>query len=151
MLQLSLMFALLFLLMGRPEWALIAAAVGSLSLPSLPLVAVAIVLAWIVIEWWRESPRSLSSLVRPILPALAVDLVLAIILLMAFGWAPLLATLLPLRGGELYRALNWGIFADGWNYLHPPGCAFLLITWALKWVGGLFPARCWAVWLLFRA
>ena len=119
--QLSLMFSLLFLLMGRLSWALVAAVVGCLCMPTLPLVLVAIVLGWIVLAWLCGSPRTIGGLVRPVLPAAVAYIVLAGALEITFGWTALRTSLLPLSGAEMYRALNYGVFGTGRGYWHPQG------------------------------
>ncbi len=56
--QLSMLFALLFVLEDRLDIALAISAVGCLSVPSLPLVLTALLLLLIVINWWVSTDRS---------------------------------------------------------------------------------------------
>ena len=59
--QLSLLFALLFVLMGRLDISLAISAIGCWSVPSLPLVMAAALAAFLLIEWFTQSRRSVGT------------------------------------------------------------------------------------------
>jgi hypothetical protein len=122
LLQLSIVFGLLCLLAGRLPEALVIALIGWLSVPSLTIVLTVLVCGWMVPAWWgRPQPRGISVLLGWVLPGLAASAGLVLLLGFRFGWDSLWSTILPTGGAAVYRAMHFGIFADGWHYLHPPG------------------------------
>jgi hypothetical protein len=118
--QLGMMFSLLFLLEGRLASALTASIVAWLAVPSLPIVLTVVVSAWIVGNWGGVHARN-SALVKRLSAGAAAALGLGVVLAAVYGWEPLFATLLPTNGAALYKELDYGVLGQGWNYLHPTG------------------------------
>ena len=84
---LSIIFSLVLVSRGRTDWALATAAIGCVSVPSLPLLLVALLLAIIVCQWWIGGERTLIALVRRLLPGALAYLALAVLL--AAFWNPI--------------------------------------------------------------
>jgi hypothetical protein len=122
--QLSMLFALLFVLEERLDIALAVSAVGCLSVPSLPLALTGLVLLLIVIDWWITSDRSAAYLTRRLAPGACTYVLLALILSFIYGCRSLLATALPILGMKFYKAVNYGGLTALMAFLHPAGRSF---------------------------
>lgn len=117
LLQLSILFALLFVLERRLDIALAVAAVGCVSVPSLSLVLTALLLVLIVLDWWITTNHSPAYLVRQLAPGVSTYVLVTLVLTIIYGYQSVLATALPIQGIEHYKAMHYGV----WNFLHPAG------------------------------
>ncbi len=133
--NLSIFGALLLILKGRYDLALAAAAVGALSVPSLPLALFVGIAGVIVAEWALEGEFKLGSLVARLAPGFGTYAVLAALLASVFGWRSMMATILPVSGGAFYMAQGWGFGGNSLlEYLAP---SYLNFTGLLRyWLGG---------------
>jgi len=141
LLQLSVVFGLLCLLAGKLPQALVIALIGWLSVPSLTIALAGLVCGWMAITWWTGPyPRKITVLLRWVLPGLSIAVGLALLLGFCFGGDSLRATILPTGGAAMYKAMRFGIFADGWYYIHPPGAriGYYLGTKVGWWIFGTF-------------
>ena len=132
---LSMLAGIALVLAGRLDLALLAASFGCWSVPSLPLVLVAVLLALILAAWWRAPPRRPAALLRAIAPGLAAYLATGAGLALAFGWRSVLATALPFQGSAFYAAKGYG-FASLLEFLSPAGAGpqWYLGTRATWWL-----------------
>ena len=117
---LSMLAAVALILARRLDLALLAAAFGCWSVPSLPLVLVAVLLAMIVLAWWHSSGRRPAMLLRTLTPGLVAYLATGGCLALLFGWRSVLATALPFQGSSFYAAKGYG-FASLLEFLSPAG------------------------------
>jgi hypothetical protein len=139
--ELSLLFALLFVLMQRLEISLAIAAIGCWSVPSLPLVMTAALAAFLFIDWLIKPHRSVLSLVRSFAPGALTYCALAFLLAWQFGWASVLATATPLAGMSFYKQVHYGSGAALMEFLHPWGySSFRYLSYVL-----FNPAGWWVV------
>jgi hypothetical protein len=139
MLQLTLMFGLLFILMDKLPAALVVAAFGCLCMPSLPIAEAGLLCVLILFAWWNQpQPRRAAELFRKFLPAVAVYVGFGLILSAWFGWDSFYASILPTAGAALYKASNFGVFKAGSLWLHPPGAriTYYLGTVVGWWLAG---------------
>ncbi|MGD0939069.1 MAG: hypothetical protein ABR905_05095 [Terracidiphilus sp.] len=138
--QLSLLFALLFVLLGRLDISLAISAIGCWSVPSLPLVMTAALAAFLFIDWLIKPSRSVSGLLRSFAPGVLTYLTLAILLAIEFGWRSVFATATPLAGMGFYKQIGFGTGAALMQFLHPSGygsrfyLAYSLLTPVSWWV-----------------
>jgi hypothetical protein len=122
--QLSMLFTLLFLLEGRPEIALAVSMIGCVSVPSLPLLLTGLLVLYIVADWWAKGKFTLSVLMRRLAPGILTYAVLAVCLGAFFSFRSMVATALPLMGMKYYyKARNNG-YGDLIGFLHPAGHSF---------------------------
>jgi hypothetical protein len=119
--QISMLFALLFVLEGRLDIALAVSAVGCLSVPSLPLVLTALLLLLIVINWRINSDRSAAYLIRQLAPGACAYVLLALILCLSFGYRSVVATVLPVFGIKFYRTTHYTFFGSELGFLNAEG------------------------------
>ncbi len=117
LLQLSILFALLFVLDGRLDIAMAVAAIGCLSVPSLPLVLAALLLFLMILDWRSNANHSGAYLIRQLAPGVATYVLLAAILAIIYGYQSVFATALPGQGMQHYKAMHYGV----WDYLRPSG------------------------------
>jgi hypothetical protein len=156
MVEVSMLFTLLFLLEGRPEIALAVSAIGCLSVPSLPLLLTGLVALYIAVDWWTSGDRSLSLLARRFAPGVLTYASLAAILGAFFGFQSMLRTSLPFLGVNFYYGGSGKFdFTDLITFIHPPGHSFKYYVgyyiaspatwWVLSTIGmvilGLFALR----------
>jgi hypothetical protein len=116
--QVSMLFALLFVLEGRLDIALAVSVVGCLSVPSLPLVLTALLLLLILIDWRINSDRSAAYLIRQIAPGACAYVLLALILCLIFGYRSVVATALPVFGIKFYRTVHYTFFGSEMGFLN---------------------------------
>jgi hypothetical protein len=112
-LELCLVFSLYCVLEGKLPWALTFAAVGSLAVPSLPLVLGGLLSLVIVWEWWEQAPRTARGLVTAFAPAAITYFGIVAVLTALYSWKSVIPSLLPLRGVAEYRAMHFGFFSAG--------------------------------------
>ncbi|MGC2659868.1 MAG: hypothetical protein WA324_18065 [Bryobacteraceae bacterium] len=124
LMQLSIIFALYFLLKERLDLALLVAAIGSLALPTIPIPLAAIVSLVILLHWLAAKDRHWSQLVRRFVPAVLGYLAVLAILIAKFGRASVLPSLLPLRGAAHYKIMNYGFVREGRNFWDPAGANY---------------------------
>jgi hypothetical protein len=117
LLQLSILFALFFVLERRLDIAMAVAAVGCVSVPSLSLVLTGLLLSLIVVDWWINTNHSPAYLVRQLAPGVSTYVLLAVVLTMIYGYQSVWATALPLQGIQHYKAMHYSV----WDFLHPAG------------------------------
>jgi hypothetical protein len=138
--QLSLLFALLFVLLGRLDISLAISAIGYWSVPSLPLVMTASLAAFLFLDWFIKPPRSAWRLLRMLAPGVLTYLALAILLACQFGWSSVLATATPLAGMRFYKQINFAYGQGLMQFLHPWGynsvhyIAYTLLNPVCWWV-----------------
>jgi len=133
--NLAIFGALLLILQGRYNLALASAAVGALSVPSLPLAMFLGIACIIVAEWALEGDFKPASLIASLLPGLATYTLVASLLAAVFGWHSLIATILPVSGSAYYEAQGWGFGGHALHeYLAP---SYLNFAGLLRyWLGG---------------
>jgi len=138
--QLSLLFALLFVLLGRLDIGLAISAIGCWSVPSLPLVMTAALVAFLFLDWLSKPSRSVLILIRSLAPGVLTYCALAFLFAWQFGWASVLATAMPLAGMRFYKQVHYGSGQALMEFLHPWGynsfhyLFYLLFTPAGWWV-----------------
>ena len=116
LLRLFLIFSLYFSLKGKNALALALAMVGSLFVPSLPIILSGLLALVILCQWWTCSHRSIRSLLAQFVPA-AVSYAVAVLVLIGFyGARSVIPSLLPLQGAAHYKAMNYGFFTKGGGY-----------------------------------
>jgi hypothetical protein len=117
--QLSMLFALLFLVEGRADIALAAAVIGTFCVPSLPLLLTGLLAVYVVAEWWINSERSISLLARKLAPGVLTYALLVVCLSLYFGVRSVLATALPVLGTKFYYGAGKLDYDDLITFLHP--------------------------------
>jgi len=121
LLILSILFSLLFVLERRLDIALACSVVGAVSVPSLPLVMVALIVFLTVFSWWVGPDRTILNLAKQLWPGIVTYLVLISFITGFFGFRSVLATALPFQGASFYRTMNFGLFS---SFLAPKGVGF---------------------------
>ena len=116
---LGILFALLFVLKKRLDLALASSAVGSLAVPSLPLVLMALLTVCIFVEWLTNRNKRISQLVRQLAPGVILYAVLSGVLALFFGIKSVAATALPIAGAKFYQTSGYGKFTAIVAFLHP--------------------------------
>jgi hypothetical protein len=140
MVQLSMLFALLFLVEGHADIALAIAVIGTFSVPSLPVLLTGLLAIYIVAEWWVNGSRSISLLVRKLAPGVLTCLLLVVGLSLFFGVKSVLATALPFLGTKFYYGSGKLDYDDLITFLHPRGhsllyyLAYYVVTPATWWM-----------------
>jgi hypothetical protein len=138
--QLSLLFALLFVLLGQLDISLAISAIGCWSVPSLPLVMTALLAAVIFLDWFVQRPRSIVSLLRQLAPGVVTYAAIGILLACEFGWKSVFATATPLAGMNFYKQVHYAAGQGLMEFLHPWGyhgfhyIAYILITPVSWWI-----------------
>lgn len=138
--QLSLLFALLFVLLGRLDIGIAISAIGCWSVPSLPLVMTALLTAFLFLDWLIKPSRSARSLLRALAPGVLTYMALAFLLACQFGWSSVLATATPLAGMSYYKQATFAYGQGLMQFLHPWGysglryAAYILFTPVSWWV-----------------
>lgn len=138
--QLSLLFALLFVLWGRMDISLAISAIGCWSVPSLPLAMAVLLAAFLILDWLINFPRSVSGLLRRLAPGVLAYAALAILLACQFGWTSVISTATPLAGMSFYKQIDYGSGQALMQFLHPWGytslryLAYILFTPVSWWV-----------------
>ena len=138
--ELSLLFALLFVLIGRLEISLAVSVIGCLSVPSLSLIMTVSLIVLIFIEWFTEPVCTIWRLLRALAPGVLSYFVLVAIIAAQFGWKSVFATATPIEGMSFYRKVNFGSYQALMQFLHPWGYSgirylvYILFTPAGWWV-----------------
>ena len=125
MVQVSMLFTLLYILEGRPELALAVSTVGCLSVPSLPILLTGLVVLYILADWWALGNHSVSLLARRLAPGVLTYLLLTAVLAAFFGFRSMLITALPFLGVNFYYGSGRLNYDDLITFLHPAGHNFL--------------------------
>lgn len=138
LLQVSIVFALFWVLVDDLPKALAASIVGWLSVPSLPIVLTGLVCGLIVTGSIERRAKTIADLLRPAALGAGAFLGLGSLLTLLYGWDSFGTTVLPTSGAAMYRAMNYGLFGVGWQFLHPPGArvGYYLGTVVGWWVFG---------------
>jgi hypothetical protein len=125
LLELFLMYSLYFVLKGNLRLALVLAALGALSVPSLPLALSGVLSLVILWQWWRNPRKSLRNLAAQFAPAAVVYGGTVLLLTAWYGWKSVIRSLLPAGGLIHYRAMQYGFFSSakygGRRFWDPPG------------------------------
>jgi hypothetical protein len=136
-----LVYSLWLTLKGRLRLALVLACLAALAIPSLPIILIGLLSVTIVLEWWQTPQREFRSLLTQFAPAVVVYVVGVLTFVVVFGWRSALPSLLPTQGMALYRAMNYGFFANyglgsGRSFWYPehPTFAYYLYTKAGIWL-----------------
>ena len=134
--QLSLAFSLYFVLKRRLSLALFIAALGALTIPSLPITLTGLIALTITWEWGRTPGRTVRGLATQFVPAVVGYAGTVLLMTAFFGWQAVLQSLIPFAGARLYRAMHFGIFEQGRYFLHPPHAhlSYYLLTTAGIWL-----------------
>jgi hypothetical protein len=138
--QLSLLFALLFVLLGRLDIGLAISAIGCWSVPSLTVIMTALLAAFLFLDWLIKPSRSIRSLLRALSPGVLTYLAFAFLLACQFGWSSVFATATPLAGMGFYKQINYAAGQGLMKFLHPWGysglryIAYILFTPVSWWV-----------------
>jgi hypothetical protein len=136
LMELSLAFSLYFVLKQRLSLALLIAALGAMTIPSLPIALTGLITLVIVWKWWRIPGRTVRGLAAQLAPAAAGYAGAVLLMAAFFGWRPVLQSLFPLGGARVYRAMHFGIFGQGRFFWHPPDVhlSYYLLTTAGIWL-----------------
>jgi hypothetical protein len=136
-----LVYSLLLALKGRLRWALVAAGLAALAIPSLPIILIGLLSVTIVLQWWQTPQRDIGNLAAQFAPAVVVYGLGIAIFVVVFGWRSAIASLLPTQGMALYHAMNFGFFApyglgSGRTFWYPvhPTIAYYLYTKVGIWL-----------------
>lgn len=120
MVQLSMLFALLFVLKGRLDISLAIACIGAWSVPSLPLVLMFLLALFIILDWCMQPNRSFFKLIRSLAPGVITYVVIGLLLIAAYGWPSVRATATPAAGGAYYKAMHYGALDSSIvQFVHP--------------------------------
>ena len=95
----------------KRERSLAFATAACFTKPSMGYLYGLIVLSLIVADLKRQGRLKVTSLASALAPAAGTGLVLTVLLVAAFGWIPLISSLLPLTGARNYRLLHYGLGA----------------------------------------
>lgn len=120
LMELSMAYSLYFALMHRYALALLAAAMGALAIPSLPIVLAGLLALAIAWEWWQTPGRTVRGLLRQYTPAAVAYTGVVVCMAGFFGWRSVLPSLGPWGGAASYRAVNYGFLARGRALWYPP-------------------------------
>lgn len=115
--QLSILFALLFVLEERLDIALAISAVGCLSVPSLPLVLTGLLLLLIVVNWLVNTDRSARRLISQLAPGALTYVLLAGLLSLIYGVKSVVFTALPVLGMKFYRTVHYNFLGSEMGFL----------------------------------
>jgi hypothetical protein len=119
---------------GRRAIALAITSVGIFVKPSMAYPYTLLLTFLIVCDLARR-PFDVRRWSAAFAPAALAFLITAAVLILKFGWSPVIQTALPTQGATIYRVMNFGIFGVGssiWN----PGKGWLnyLITHSGFWI-----------------
>jgi len=117
--QLSLLFSIAFLLQRRYSLAIAVSAIGCWSVPTVTLLASALLVGIALIAWVTGPDRSMRSLLRLLLPGALAYIGLGLILAAVFGTQSVIATALPFQGMAFYKATHFGMFTTLKEFLRP--------------------------------
>jgi hypothetical protein len=138
--QLSMLFALLLLLVGRADVALAVSVIGCFSVPSLPLLLTGLIALYIAADWWLNSNRSIPLLFRRFAPGVLTYVLLFAGLSAFFGFKSAVATAFPMLGLKFYYGSGKMDYGDLKTFLHPAGhslkyyIAYYIVTPTTWWV-----------------
>ncbi|MGA2887186.1 MAG: hypothetical protein ABSE51_03990 [Terracidiphilus sp.] len=119
--QLSMLFALLFVLLGKMDIGLAISALGAWSVPSLSLVLMASLAFCIILNWYFQPNRSALLLIRSLAPGIVTYAAVGVLLVTQFGWQSVLATATPIAGMRFYRVMYYGALNSSIiQFVHPP-------------------------------
>lgn len=119
--DLSMLFALWFVLEGKLATALAVSVVGCFGVPSLPIVLSHLIAGCIVLEWLLDGGRQPAHLLRRLLPGVLTYALLATGLGWFFGFPAMLATALPTNGIKFYHSTGWYGITRSMVFFHPEG------------------------------
>jgi hypothetical protein len=115
-----LAFALSEQLRGSYRNALALATIAVFAKPGMGYVLGLVLLLLLALELRRER-GTLRDLIASVVPAAIAFAVLSVVLISFYGVRPLLLTILPLQGLNLYRTSNFGFIHGPGRYLWNPG------------------------------
>jgi hypothetical protein len=117
--QVSLLFSVALLLRRQYRMAIAVSAVGCWSVPTLTLLASALLVGAAVFVWLGSADRSIRSLVKVLWPGALCYVGIGAVLVGVFGPRSVLATALPLQGAAVYAAIHYGFTTTLMAFLHP--------------------------------
>jgi hypothetical protein len=131
--QLSMLFALLLVLIGRMDFGLAVAGLGAWCVPSMPLVLMALLVAFMFLNWFLQPNRSFQKLIRSFGPGIATYVGLGLLIAVEFGWRSVMATVTPGAGHTFYQVMHYGELDSSFvQFVHPPGhSAFYYIIYSI--------------------
>ena len=111
---------LLLQLQGKREQSLALATAACFTKPSMPYLYGLLLLIFIVLDLKHRDRLRVRSLASALAPAACTGLALTVLLVAAFGWIPVISSLLPLTGARNYRVLHYG-WGELGKLLYLPG------------------------------
>jgi hypothetical protein len=112
--------ALLLQAQGKREQSLAFATAACFTKPSMAYLYGLLLIVLIVLDLRRRDKLKISGLVSALAPAACTGVALAVLLVIRFGWIPLVGTLLPLTASRNYRVLHFG-WPEIAKFLYIPG------------------------------
>ncbi|MFZ2062618.1 MAG: hypothetical protein WAU82_16530 [Candidatus Binatus sp.] len=100
--------ALLLHAQGKREGSLAFATAACFTKPSMAYWYGLLLLIFLVVDLKRQGKLYFPSLVSALAPAAFTGLALAVLLVIRFGWIPLISSLLPLTASRNYQVLHFG-------------------------------------------
>lgn len=141
---------------GRRPRALALATAAVLVKPAMGYPYGFLLLTLIGLDVWRKSAPAKgrigwrNPLLRSLVPAILTGLILGAVVTACYGVRPLLATVLPTSGREVYRTLNEGFFfGEGRSFWYEP--SFGIRYYVFTVVGFWIAASLWLVLAGLRA
>jgi hypothetical protein len=130
---------LLLQLQGKRGQSLAFATAACFTKPSLPYLYGLLLLILIVLDLKHKDRLTVRRLASALAPAAFTGVALAVLLVIRFGWLPVISSLLPLTGARNYRVLHygWSELAD-LLYLPGLGLGYYLGTPVTFWVCATF-------------
>jgi hypothetical protein len=117
--QLSLLCSVACLLHQRYALAIAISAIGCWSVPTVTLLASALLVGIACLVWLADRERSTKSLVSMLAPGAAAYLGLGLLFVGIFGVQSVIATALPFQGMAFYRTIDFGMFTTLKSFLFP--------------------------------
>jgi hypothetical protein len=117
--QLSLLYSVACVLRERYALAIAISAVGCWSVPTVTLIASALLVAIACLAWFANSDRSSRSLVILLAPGAAAYVGLGSLFIGVFGIQSVVATALPFQGMAFYKTIDFGMFTTLKSFLFP--------------------------------
>jgi hypothetical protein len=131
---------------GRRDSALALATTACFARPALGYVYGLLLLLFILADLYLRNRLDAGEIVRSLLPAAVTGLLLISILAQVYGARSVAVTIFPLNGMAAYRACNFGFFAQGRYFWHPPGANW---RWYVGNTAGVWLLG--SIWLLGNA
>jgi hypothetical protein len=117
--QLSLLYCVACLLHERYALAIAVSAIGCWSVPTVTLLASALLVGIACLVWFADRERSTKSLLVMLAPGAVAYVGTGILLGIVFGVPSVIATALPFQGMAFYKTINFGMFTTLRSFLLP--------------------------------